>query len=91
MTPRLMAILEVDAEALRRFLQLPDAAEITDCRMDFSTRGRIGFKIEGAGFPTVECGAIRCTTCLVHTDSNSEAALNPRLEWIFSDGFGEEN
>ena len=90
MSHRLMAILEFDAGALREFLQLPETAEIVDVRMEFGVRGRIQFKIEGAGYPTAEGAPIRAVTCLVGTqrDEEGDINLNPTLVWPFDLGFG---
>lgn len=94
MSHRLMAILEFDAGRLREFLQLPETAEIVDVRMGFETRGRIQFKIEGAGYPTAEGCPIQATTCIVgaHRGAEGDIEVNPTLNWPFDSVFGvEEN
>lgn len=89
MSHRLTAILEFDTGALREFLQLPETAEIVDARMDFSNRGRLQLKIEGAGFPTQEGGPIQPTTCIVHMRHEADGSKYvERIEWPFGDGFG---
>lgn len=90
MSHRLCAILEFDAGMLREFLQLPETAEIVDVRMDFMSRSRILFKIEGAGYPTAEGYPIPAATCIVgaHRDEDGSIDLNPTLNWPFDASFG---
>ena len=85
MSHRLMAILEFDTGALREFLQLPESAEIVGVRMDFRRRGRIQFKIEGAGYPTEEGHLIPLATCTIGTRCNADGDIevNPTLNWPF--------
>ena len=81
-----MAILEFDAGRLREFLQLPETAEIVDARMDFGSRGRIQFKIEGAGYPTTEGHPLPFATCSIRSSQDAEGAIrvNPELVWSFA-------
>jgi hypothetical protein len=90
MSHRLMAILEFDAGALREFLQLPETAEIVDVRMGFERRGRIQFKIEGAGYPTQEGELIPAVTCIigVRRGEDGDIDVNPTLNWPFDPVLG---
>lgn len=84
MSHRLTAILEFDTGRLRELLQLPETAEIIDCRMDFGYRGRLQLKIEGAGFPTQEGHAIQPATCVITERHNADGSKYvERIEWPF--------
>lgn len=85
MSHRLMAVLEFDAGQLRELLQLPETAEIVDARMDFSRRGRIQLKIEGAGFPTQEGHLLNICTAILTTQYLEDGTeLLPTLSWPFA-------
>lgn len=90
MSHRLCAILEFDTGVLREFLQLPESAEIVDARMEFGVRGRIQFKIEGAGYPTQEGELIPAVTCIIEARHNADGDIevNPTLNWPFDPVFG---
>lgn len=90
MSHRLTAILEFDAGMLREFLQLPETAEIVDARMEFDRRGRIQFKIEGAGYPTKEGQVVVPATCIigVRRGEDGDIEVNPTLNWPFDPVFG---
>lgn len=91
MSHRLCAILEFDTGMLREFLQLPETAEIVDARMEFDRRGRIQFKIEGAGYPTKEGQVVIPATCIVESqrDEDGSIPLNPTLNWPFDSSVQE--
>lgn len=79
-----LAILEIAPPLLRELFCLPPGAEVVDLRVDFSRRGILEVKIEGAGWLTDEGAMTMRTTGTVTREFDAEGKeTSRRIEWGF--------
>ena len=75
---------DIDAEALRRLLGLPDGAEVASAEMLLSRRGTVRIKVFGAGKETAEGAHIQPGLLeITHRHNAAGEALRDELTWIY--------